>query len=231
MKFQVFIIIAGLVLVASVLMTYEKVEPEELKVEELSTDTFEQNEIDLVPPSKSEARVGHTIEPQLSDDDLDRIADKEEKYGRAKELIDPDGYINSGEITLKEHIGKDVILIHFWTYGCYNCRNTLPYVTKWYDTYKDQGLLIIGVHTPEFSFEEDYDNVLDAVQRHKINYPVVQDNEKKTWRAYENRYWPRIYLIDIDGFIVYDHIGEGAYSTTEDKIKELLKEREEVLNP
>ncbi len=155
--------------------------------------------------------------------------EKAKKYPRAKE-IDPDyGFINSDGITVEELIGKKVILLDIWTYSCINCQRTLPYITGWYEKYKDQGLEIIGVHTPEFEFEKDYENVLAATKQFGVTYPVVLDNDYKTWNAYGNRYWPRKYIIDIDGFVVYDHIGEGAYAETEKVIQELLKERKERL--
>ena len=160
------------------------------------------------------------------------IMDKSEKakqYELAREIVSPAGFINTESIAIEDLIGKKVILIDFWTYTCINCQRSIPYINSWYEKYEDRGLEIIGVHTPEFSFEEDYDNVASAVSEYKIKYPVVQDNDYATWRAYQNRYWPRKYLIDIDGFIVYDHIGEGAYDTTEKKIQELLKERMKVL--
>ena len=148
------------------------------------------------------------------------------KYPRFAELANPDGYLNTDhDITIGEYIGKKVILVDFWTYSCINCQRTLPYLTSWDEKYRDEGLLIIGVHTPEFGFEKEYDNVKRAIEKFNIKYPVVQDNEYQTWRAYKNRYWPRKYLIDIDGYIVYDHIGEGAYDETEEKIREVLKER------
>jgi len=151
-------------------------------------------------------------------------------YKQAKELVAPSGFLNTdGPITIKELIGKKVILVDFWTYSCINCQRTFPYLKAWYEKYKDQGLEIIGVHSPEFEFEKDRDNVAKAIERFGLTYPVVQDNDFATWRAYKNRYWPRKYLIDIDGFIVYDHIGEGGYSTTEMKIQELLTERMEKL--
>lgn len=154
------------------------------------------------------------------------VADKEGKYPKAIELVSPEGYINTDpNITIKSLIGKKVILVDFWTYSCINCIRTLPYLTSWHEKYKDQGLEIIGVHTPEFDFEADYNNLLRAVTKHGIKYPVVQDNHYQTWTAYQNRFWPHKYLIDIDGYIVYDHIGEGAYDETEKKIQELLAER------
>ncbi|MBU2220836.1 redoxin family protein [Patescibacteria group bacterium] len=146
------------------------------------------------------------------------------------EIADPAGFVNSEEFTIGEYIGKKVVLIDFMTYSCINCQRTFPYVNAWYEKYEDDGLIVIGIHTPEFAFEKDIRNVREAMQRFGIKYPVVLDNNYGTWRAYENQYWPRKYLIDIHGNIVYDHIGEGAYEETEAKIRELLKERAEFLN-
>ncbi|MBL8030901.1 MAG: cytochrome c biogenesis protein DipZ, partial [Candidatus Doudnabacteria bacterium] len=124
-------------------------------------------------------------------------------------------------LTLAELKGK-VVLIDFWTYSCINCLRTLPYVTKWYDTYKDQGFVVIGVHTPEFAFEKVTANVARAIQQQGIRYPVAQDNDFGTWGAYSNRYWPAEYLIDQKGNIVRTHFGEGEYDETEMAIKQLL---------
>lgn len=154
------------------------------------------------------------------------IAVKEKKYERAKEITTPDAIINADEDFLVEpYIGDKIILVDFWTYSCINCQRTLPYLNAWHDTYADEGLLIVGLHTPEFAFEEKYENVLRAVEKWEIEYPVVMDNDRSTWQSYNNKFWPRKYLIDVDGFIVYDHIGEGAYEETEEKIVELINER------
>ncbi|MDP4010295.1 MAG: redoxin domain-containing protein [Candidatus Spechtbacteria bacterium] len=158
-----------------------------------------------------------------------RIAEKSKKYELAKEISTPDGFINTDSITIAELIGKKIILVDFWTYSCINCQRTTPYLNAWYEKYADKGLVILGVHTPEFDFEKDYDNVKRATAKFRIQYPVILDNDYSTWNAYKNRYWPRKYLIDIDGFVVYDHIGEGGYQETEEKIVELLNERSEVL--
>jgi thiol-disulfide isomerase/thioredoxin len=160
--------------------------------------------------------------------------DKEKKskiYKAAKEITSPDGFINteSQSITIGEFVGKKVVLIDFWTYSCINCQRTLPYLNKWYEKYKNEGLEIIGIHTPEFEFEKKYDNVKKATEKFGIKFPVVLDNDFSTWRAYQNNYWPRKYLIDIDGYIIYDHIGEGAYEETEQKIKAALSERAIIL--
>lgn len=147
---------------------------------------------------------------------------KTQQYPAAKELVNPSGFVNSEPFTIQSLIGKKVILVDFWTFSCINCQRTLPYLTSWYDKYKDQGLEIVGIHTPEFEFEKDINNVKLATQQYGIKYPVVLDNDYGTWGAYGNRYWPREYLIDRQGQIVHDHIGEGGYDETEMKIKELL---------
>ncbi len=158
-----------------------------------------------------------------------RITQKSSVFAAAKDISSPDGFINTDGITLEEHIGKNVVLIDFWTYSCINCQRTLPYLNSWHEKYGDKGLVIIGIHTPEFEFEKEYENVQRAVEQFDVRYPVVLDNDFSTWRAYRNQYWPRKYLIDIDGFIVYDNIGEGGYVQTEKKIVEALNERSGVL--
>lgn len=126
-------------------------------------------------------------------------------------------WLNSEPLTLSGLRGK-VVLVDFWTYSCINCRNTLPAVQGWWQKYQDQGLVIIGVHTPEFAAEHKTENVRAALVREQISWPVVQDNDYTIWRAYQNRYWPHFYLIDHRGHIIYDHIGEGAYDRTEQQI-------------
>jgi cytochrome c biogenesis protein CcdA/thiol-disulfide isomerase/thioredoxin len=144
-----------------------------------------------------------------------------QNYGQAPEFTGIYHWLNSSPLTIKGLKGK-VVLVDFWTYSCINCIRTLPYVTRWYDTYKNQGLVIVGVHTPEFSFEKNTNNVADAIHRFNIHYPVAQDNEYATWNAYNNKYWPAEYLIDKNGNIVYEHSGEGNYDHTENTIRELL---------
>jgi cytochrome c biogenesis protein CcdA/thiol-disulfide isomerase/thioredoxin len=138
-------------------------------------------------------------------------------------FIGATNWLNSAPLTLDALKGK-VILIDFWTYTCINCIRTLPYVTSWYEKYKDKGLVVIGVHTPEFEFEKKTENVAIAMKDYKINYPVVQDNDYKIWRSYDNQYWPAEYIIDSKGQIRHTHFGEGQYDETEKIIQELLKE-------
>lgn len=149
----------------------------------------------------------------------------------APEISTPNGFINTGgePITLTELEGEKVVLLDIWTYSCINCQRTLPYLNDWYEKYSDQGLEIIGLHTPEFAFEQVEANVAKAVEEFGIKYPVVLDNDYSTWKALGNRYWPRKYLIDLDGNIIYDHIGEGAYEETEKEIQKALKVRMERL--
>lgn len=148
-------------------------------------------------------------------------------YQKAPELAGIAGYINTDgrPVTIGEFIGKKVVLIDFWDYSCINCQRTIPYLNAWHEKYKDQGLVIIGVHTPEFAFEQLQPNVQAAVDRFGIRYPVVLDNAYATWGAFKNQYWPREYLIDIDGYIVHDHAGEGQYEESERAIQDALAER------
>ena len=149
------------------------------------------------------------------------IPTSQQNFSKAPELVGNQEWINSQPLKIDELKGK-VVLIDFWTYSCINCIRTLPFLKNWYEKYSDKGLVIIGVHTPEFEFEKDYKNVLNAVKKFNITYPVVQDNNYETWKNYKNNYWPRKYLINKEGYIVYDHIGEGAYSETEKIIVHLL---------
>ncbi len=132
-------------------------------------------------------------------------------------------WINSDPLTLEQLRGK-VVLVDFWTYTCVNCIRTFPYLKLWHSRYADDGLVILGIHTPEFEFEKDYTNVLEATRENGIAWPVAQDNDFETWQAYNNRYWPAKYLIDRDGVIRYTHFGEGKYAETENEIRELLEE-------
>ncbi len=152
--------------------------------------------------------------------------EKARQYQQAPELAQPDSYLNTNgqPISLAQYKGKKVVLIDFWTYSCINCLRTIPYLNAWYEKYKDQGLVIVGVHTPEFAFEHVQSNVSDAITRLGIKYPVVQDNEYKTWNAFGNQYWPNEYLVDVDGYVVDNHAGEGDYDKTEAAIQQALAE-------
>lgn len=171
--------------------------------------------------------IGAIIYLQEPTREVERVSPATQKQNGipAPELVGISGYINTDGIKIADLVGKKVILVDFWTYSCINCQRTLPYLTMWYDKYKDKGLEIIGIHAPEFEFEKKYENVQRAVEKWNIKYPVVLDNDHSTWNAFMNRYWPHKYLIDIDGYIVWDHIGEGGYAEAEKKIQELLEER------
>lgn len=150
-----------------------------------------------------------------------------ENQGKAKELRPGGVWFNlpagKDSYNLQELRGK-VVLIDFWTYTCINCIRTLPYLKTWHEKYSSEGLVIIGVHSPEFEFEKSAKNVKKAISDFGLEYPVVQDNDFATWRAYDNHYWPAKYLIDKNGNIRYHHFGEGAYDATERAIQSLLFE-------
>jgi thiol-disulfide isomerase/thioredoxin len=146
------------------------------------------------------------------------------QFKKAPEFTGITSYINTNATKLSDLKGK-VVLVDFWTYSCINCIRTLPYLVDWNQKYSDKGLVIVGVHSPEFEFEKNIDNVKQAVTRFGIEYPVLLDNDHGTWNAFQNSYWPRKYLVDSDGYIRYDHIGEGGYVETENAIKNLLSER------
>ena len=135
----------------------------------------------------------------------------------------PSQWLNSPPLGSDVLRGK-VVLVEFWTYSCINCLRVLPHVKKWADKYRSQGLVVIGVHTPEFSYEKDKGNVERAVKDLGITYPVVMDNQYEIWNAYGNRYWPALYLKDQQGKVQYKHFGEGAYQETEEMIQALLAE-------
>ena len=139
----------------------------------------------------------------------------------APELTGLTDWINSAPLTLASLKGK-VVLIDFWTYSCINCQRTLPYLIEWDKKYRDQGLVIIGVHAPEFAFEKNPENVAKAVKDVGIRYPVVLDNAYATWNAYTNQYWPAKYFIDRDGKLRHSHFGEGDYAESEKVIQYLL---------
>lgn len=130
-------------------------------------------------------------------------------------------WLNSAPLQTVDLKGN-VVLVQFWTFACINCQRTLPYLTRWHREYMAKGLKVIGVHTPEFPFEREVKNIKRALQQHQITYPVPLDNEFKTWKAYDNQYWPHLFLADRNGILRYDHIGEGAYDKTEETIRQLL---------
>jgi thiol-disulfide isomerase/thioredoxin len=149
------------------------------------------------------------------------------QFTKAPEFAQISGYINTPDnspLTLSSLKGK-VVLLYIWTYTCINSIRPMPYIDDWNQKYSDNGLVVVGVHSPEFQFEKNFTNVKDAVQRFGIKYPVILDSDHGTWNAYQNNYWPRYYLIDSQGYIRYDHIGEGDYDQIKKSIQSLLAER------
>ena len=132
-------------------------------------------------------------------------------------------WLNSEPLKMEDLRGK-VVMVEFWTFGCWNCRNIEPYVKEWHKKYAKDGLVVIAVHSPEFSHEKEVDKVKDYVKESNISYAVPIDNEFRNWRQYRNRYWPTLYVIDKKGTIQYTRIGEGAYEQTEEMIQRLLAE-------
>lgn len=146
-------------------------------------------------------------------------------FSHAPTLAGLSGWLNTnGRALSLEGLQGQVTLVHFWTLGCANCLRTLPTVTAWYEQYKAAGLVVLGIHTPEFAYEHDPKNVAQALRQHGITYPVAQDNDFATWQAFGNQYWPTLYLVDALGQVRYTHFGEGQYAETQSAIELLLKE-------
>lgn len=197
------------------------------------TDRFQQIALEYLPAIEIEnnsvvkKRLVQLVKADAGSSFILRVEDMNNKpgelqvLGKAPDFPADDSWLNSKLLTMNDLKGK-VVLIDFWTYSCINCLRTLPHLTRWYDNYKDKGFVIVGVHTPEFSFEKVPDNVKDAIKRYGIPYPVVLDNDYTIWRAYGNLYWPAHYLIDQEGNIRYFHFGEGKYIETENAIRTLL---------
>jgi thiol-disulfide isomerase/thioredoxin len=162
-------------------------------------------------------RIAGRTHGEASDDGL-------RDFGPAPEFAGVSRWLNSEPLSVDGLRGK-VVLVDFWTYSCVNCLRTLPFLRGWDKAYRDDGLQIVGVHTPEFAFEHEEGNVRGAVKRLRIRYPVAIDNDFGTWNAYGNRYWPAKYLIDREGRVRFVHFGEGAYAETERVIRSLLAER------
>lgn len=141
----------------------------------------------------------------------------------APELKDIQKWLNSKPLKISDLKGK-VIFLDFWAYSCINCIRTLPHVQALWEHYKKDGLVVIGVHVPEFEFEKDLKNLKEAAKKHGLTYPIVQDNNGTSWGLYGNKYWPRVAIIDSKGEVRYDHVGEGAYEQKEETVRQLLQE-------
>jgi len=143
--------------------------------------------------------------------------------GPAPELTNETWLNAEGPLRLAD-LGGKVVLLEMWTFGCINCQRVVPHIQAWHEAYASQGLVVVGNHYPEFARERDIDSLRQAVDQLGVTYAVAQDNEGATWRAYNNHYWPTLYLIDKRGHLRYQHIGEGAYAETEAAIQSLLDE-------
>ena len=143
------------------------------------------------------------------------------RHSPAPEFAGIETWLNSEPLSMAALRGQ-VVMVDFWTFACVNCVHVLPHVVRWHEEYKGRGLVVVGVHTPEFAFERDTANVKKAIQRHGIRYAVAQDNKFATWNAFHNRYWPSLYLVDRSGELVFSHAGEGAYDEIERTVQQLL---------
>ena len=181
-------------------------------------DKQKENAVPIQETNNSQSGSVHIV-PQVD----------ESQYPVAPDLVGISGYVNTTPEQLKASMKDKVVLYDFWTYSCINCIRTFPYLKAWNEKYSDKGLLIIGVHSPEFEFEKDINNVKMAVAKYGLTYPTVLDNDHSTWDAFGNRYWPAEYLTDSLGHIRHTHFGEGAYDETEKVIQQLLDERNQRL--
>ena len=188
-----------------------------------STTSVEQTVIDRLHATPTDGASSVASNTTATADKAHPFRSNLSNEGDAPSLDGAVEWLNSPPLTTERLRGK-VVLVDFWTYSCINCIRSVPYVRAWAEKYKDQGLVVIGVHAPEFAFEKKIDNVRKAVGDFKITYPVAIDNNYKIWRAFDNSYWPAHYLIDAKGRIRYHHFGEGDYNQTEQAIQDLLRE-------
>ncbi|MFK0161459.1 cytochrome c biogenesis protein DipZ [Rhizobium sp. NPDC090279] len=190
-----------------------------------STASFEQALLEKLhsKPSTPETEVASNGAMKVATDAARPFHSDLPIEGPAPSLDGAVTWLNSEPLTTAQLRGK-VVLVDFWTYSCINCIRTIPYVRAWAEKYRDQGLVVIGVHAPEFAFEKNVDNVKKAIADFQIGYPVAIDNDYRIWRAFENNYWPAHYLIDAKGQVRYQHFGEGNYRQTEQAIQDLLRE-------
>jgi thiol-disulfide isomerase/thioredoxin len=169
-----------------------------------------------LPPAQSSSKIFNPTSAPPSHEIATQASGK-----TLPELQGISNWINTEPLTLASLRGN-VVLLQFWTFACSNCQATIPHLVGWHDRYADRGLKIVSVHTPEFPYERELNQIKQAVKKRNIKYAVAVDNGFETWKAYNNEYWPHLFLADRQGKIVYDHIGEGAYAETENKIRQLL---------
>ncbi|OKO86414.1 cytochrome C biogenesis protein [Bradyrhizobium sp. NAS80.1] len=184
-----------------------------------STTSLEQALLDRLHPNAKTAMTGPSMQAKPAGESASdlMVEDLNPSLAGAQQ------WLNSPPLTFEELKGK-VVLVDFWTYSCINCLRSIPYVRAWAEKYRDRGLVVIGVHAPEFAFERNVDNVKNAVASLKIDYPVAIDNDYKIWRSFENQYWPAHYFIDANGKVRHHHFGEGEYAESERVIQTLLSE-------
>ncbi|HEY6343684.1 MAG TPA: cytochrome c biogenesis protein DipZ [Bryobacteraceae bacterium] len=190
-----------------------------------STSEVEQKLVNRLQPKQETA---HNDAPAM----MMMSSNKSGKGAGPETLPDLSGaveWLNSAPLS-RDQLKGHVVLVDFWTYSCINCLRTLPYIRAWADRYKGDGFIVLGVHTPEFAFEKDPDNVRRAIKELQIPYPVPLDNDYSIWKAFTNQFWPADYLVDATGRIRYHHFGEGKYDETETHIQQLLKENNARLN-
>lgn len=193
------------------------------RISAASTSGLEQTLVDLLSGPASAGETGAGRATALPAENRAGAAAALPDLGPAPSLDGAARWLNSPPLTMAELRGK-VVLVDFWTYSCINCLRAAPYVTAWADKYQNRGLVVVGVHAPEFAFERDPANVADAVRRLGIHYPVALDNAFAIWRSFSNHYWPAHYLIDAKGRVRQRHFGEGDYDGTEQAIQALLRE-------
>lgn len=189
----------------------------------LGLDTGLLTRVSLASTGGIEQKLINAVRPAPAPQPVLKAGDPLPVEGEFPSLAGATGWLNSKPLTVESLRGK-VVLVDFWTYSCINCIRTLPYVHGWYDKYKDHGLVIIGVHAPEFAFEKNPDNVTKAVKDLGVDYPVALDNDYAIWKGFNNEYWPADYFIDAQGRIRSHHFGEGGYHEAEDTIRQLLTE-------
>lgn len=179
----------------------------------------------LIVGCAAQPTASSSASPQATEMELEATVEEPElpDLGLAP-AVEGDVWLNVEQPLRWQELRGQVVLVEMWTFGCINCRRVIPHLRDWHARYADEGLVIIGNHYPEFSFERDLGNLKAAVQELKIEYPVVQDNQRLNWGRYNNRFWPTLYLVDKQGHLRYQHIGEGAYELTERAIRRLLAE-------
>ena|SRR5256885_9662298 len=175
--------------------------------------------------SLEKPRVSENENLAVLGENKSKIPSDESRYPQVADLTGIANYINTTPDDLKSAMKDKVVLYDFWTYSCINCIRTFPYLNAWNEKYSNKGLLIVGIHSPEFEFEKDVNNVKMAVEKYGLKYPIVLDNDHGTWQAFGNLYWPAEYITDSFGHIRHTHFGEGEYDKTEKVIQQLLDER------